>query len=161
MPKAQTDMIRGTLDMLILRVVSLEPMHGWGISERIQQMSDDALQLGIVLGTIGVYGVVSYSVQRRSAEFGIRMALGAEPRLLLTTVIRQGMLPVALGVIGGTVVALLASRTLSGFLFEVQPTDPVSVLVAGGALLTAGMLAALVPAVRASTADPAAALRAG
>lgn len=108
-----------------------------------------------------MYGVVSYSVQRRSAEFGIRMALGAEPRLLLTTVIRQGMLPVALGVIGGTVVALLASRTLSGFLFEVQPTDPVSVLVAGGALLTAGMLAALVPAVRASTADPAAALRAG
>ncbi len=45
MPKAQTDMIRGTLDMLILRVVSLEPMHGWGISERIQQMSDDALQV--------------------------------------------------------------------------------------------------------------------
>ena len=45
MPKAQTDMIRGTLDMLILRVVSLEPMHGWGISERIQQMSDEALQV--------------------------------------------------------------------------------------------------------------------
>jgi len=45
MPKVQTDMIRGTLAMLILRVVSLEPMHGWGISERIQQMSDDALQV--------------------------------------------------------------------------------------------------------------------
>ena len=45
MPKAQTDMIRGTLDMLMLRVVSLEPMHGWGISERIQQMSDEALQV--------------------------------------------------------------------------------------------------------------------
>ena len=44
-PKAKTDMIRGTLDMLILRVVSLEPMHGWGISERIQQMSDEALQV--------------------------------------------------------------------------------------------------------------------
>ena len=115
--------------------------------------------LGIVLGTIGVYGVVSYSVQRRSAEFGIRMALGAEPRLLLGTVVRQGMLPVALGVIGGTAVALLASRTLSGFLFEVQPTDPMSVMVAAGALLTAGMLAALVPAVRASSTDPAAALR--
>ena len=45
MPKAHTNMIRGTLDMLILRVVSLEPMHGWGISERIQQMSDEALQV--------------------------------------------------------------------------------------------------------------------
>ncbi len=100
------------------------------------------------------------SVQRRSAEFGIRMALSAEPSLLLTTVIRQGMLPVALGVTVGTAVALLASRALSGFLFEVQPTDPVSVLVAASALLTAGMLAALVPAMRASSAEPAAALRA-
>ena len=100
------------------------------------------------------------SVQRRSAEFGIRMALSAEPSLLLTTVIRQGMLPVALGVIAGTAVALLASRALSGFLFEVQPTDPVRVLVAASALLTAGMLVALVPAMRASSADPAAALRA-
>ena len=100
------------------------------------------------------------SVHRRSAEFGIRMALSAEPSLLLTTVIRQGMLPVALGVIAGTAVALLASRALSGFLFEVQPTDPVSVLVAASASLTAGMLAALVPAMRASSADPAAALRA-
>ena len=100
------------------------------------------------------------SVQRRSAEFGIRMALSAEPSLLLTTVLRQGMLPVALGVIAGTAVALLASRALSGFLFEVQPTDPVSVLVTASALLTAGMLAALVPAMRASSADPAAALRA-
>ena len=152
----------------------LEPLAAIG---RIQTMEDaldgemsEALRLrfflglfsvlGIVLGTIGVYGVVSYSVQRRSAEFGIRMALGAEPRLLLGTVVRQGMLPVALGVIAGTAVALLASRTLSGFLFEVQPTDPVSVLVAAGALLAAGMLAALVPAVRASSADPAAALRA-
>ena len=100
------------------------------------------------------------SVQRRSAEFGIRMALSAAPSLLLTTVIRQGMLPVALGVTVGTAVALLASRALSGFLFEVQPTDPVSVLVAASALLTAGMLAALVPAMRASSAAPAAALRA-
>ena len=68
--------------------------------------------LGIVLGTIGVYGVVSYSVKRRSAEFGIRMALGAEPRLLLTTVIRQGMLPVALGVIAGTAIALIPQHHL-------------------------------------------------
>jgi ABC-type antimicrobial peptide transport system permease subunit len=116
--------------------------------------------IGIVLGTIGVYGVVSYSVQRRRAEFGIRMALGTEPRLLLATVIHTGMLPVALGVLGGTVVALLASKTLSGFLFEIQPTDPMSLFAAGGALLIAGALAALVPAIRASSTDPAVALRA-
>ena len=66
------------------------------------------------------------------------MALGAKPTLLLGTVIHQGMLPVTLGVMGGTGVALLASKALSSFLFEIEPTDPVSVLVAAGTLLTAG-----------------------
>ena len=88
------------------------------------------------------------------------MALGAKPTLLLGTVIHQGMLPVTLGVMGGTGVALLASKALSSFLFEIEPTDPVSVLVVAGTLLTAGGFAALVPALRASTTDPAEALRA-
>jgi putative ABC transport system permease protein len=115
--------------------------------------------LGLVLGTVGVYGVVSYSVHRRRTEFGIRMALGAEPGTLLGTVIRQGMVPVVLGVVGGAAVALLASRTLSGFLFGVEPTDPLSLASAAGSLLAAGVAAALLPAWRASTTDPAVALR--
>ena len=116
--------------------------------------------LGIVLGTVGVYGVVSYAVQRRSAEFGIRMALGAAPSRLLGDVVRNGMLPVVLGVVAGSVVALLSSTVLAGFLFEVEPTDPVSLLMASGALLAAGVCAAFIPAWRASATDPAVALRA-
>ncbi len=116
--------------------------------------------LGIVLGTVGVYGVVSYAVQRRQAEFGIRMALGAGPGRLLGDVVKKGMIPVLIGVVGGSATALLASTVLARFLFEVKPTDPASLLVAAGALLVAGALAALIPAVRASTTDPAVALRA-
>ena len=116
--------------------------------------------LGIVLGSVGVYGVVSYSVQRRRPEFGIRLALGAEPGTLLANVLRTGLLPVALGIAGGTVVALFASTLLSRFLFEVRPVDPVSMLAAAGILAVTGIAAALLPALRASSTPPAVALRA-
>jgi putative ABC transport system permease protein len=117
--------------------------------------------LGIVLGAVGVYGVVSYSVERRRTEYGIRMALGANPGTLLGVVIGHGMLPVLVGVLIGSGLALLASGSLAGFLFEVEPTDPVSFAAAAVALLVAGGIAALVPALRASATHPAAALRAG
>lgn len=116
--------------------------------------------LGIVLGSVGVYGVVSYSVHRRRAEFGVRLALGAGPGRLLGTVLRTGLVPVVVGVAAGTAVALFASRVLAGFLFEVQPVDPVSMGVAAGTLLAAGVAAALLPALRASVTPPAIALRA-
>lgn len=116
--------------------------------------------LGIVLGTVGVYGVVSYGVRRRRVEFGIRMALGARPSRLLAEVVRTGMVPVLAGVASGVVVALAGSSLLARFLFGVEPTDPVSFLASAGVLLLAGGLAALVPAWRAGSTDPAAALRA-
>jgi len=116
--------------------------------------------LGIVLGTVGVYGVVSYAVQRRRAELGIRLALGAAPGRLLGEVVRGGMVPVLIGVAAGVVVARVTSATLARFLFEVRPTDPLSLLAAAGALLVAGALGALLPAWRASTTHPATALRA-
>jgi ABC-type antimicrobial peptide transport system permease subunit len=116
--------------------------------------------LGMVLGSVGVYGVVSYSVQRRRAEFGIRRALGAERAALLGSVLGTGLAPVALGVGAGTLVALFSSTLLSRFLFEVAPVDPVSMLVAAGALMGAGVVAALLPALRASATPPAVALRA-
>jgi predicted permease len=116
--------------------------------------------LGMVLGSVGVYGVVSYSVQRRRAEFGIRRALGAGRAALLGSVLGTGLAPVALGVGAGTLVALFSSTLLSRFLFEVAPVDPVSMLVAAGALMGAGVVAALLPALRASATPPAVALRA-
>ncbi|GMV06285.1 MAG: hypothetical protein AMXMBFR53_25610 [Gemmatimonadota bacterium] len=116
--------------------------------------------LGVVLGTVGVYGVVSYSVQRRRAEFGIRMALGARPGVLRGEVIRGGMAPVLLGVAGGVAASLLATATLARFLYGVTPTDVPSLLWAAGALMAAGLVAAFLPAWRAGRTDPAVALRA-
>ena len=154
-------------------VAALEP---GAVTDRVMTMMDvvdaemaEALRLrfflglfsllGITLGSVGIYGVVSYSVQRRSAEFGIRLALGANPGTLLGAVLRAGLLPVVLGIAGGTVVALFASRLLSSFLFEVEPIDPVSMTAAAGILLAIGVGAALVPALRASGTEPAVALR--
>lgn len=116
--------------------------------------------LGVVLGTVGVYGLVSYSVQRRRAEFGIRMALGARPGVLRGEVIRGGMAPVLLGVAGGVAASLLATATLARFLYGVTPTDVPSLLWAAGALMAAGLVAAFLPAWRAGRTDPAVALRA-
>ena len=116
--------------------------------------------LALVLGTVGVYGVVSYSVARRRGEFGIRMALGAAPGKVLGHVIARGMLPVAIGVGAGLAGSIALSRLLTRFLYEVAPTDPASLASAGVALLAAGVLAALVPAWRAGKVSPVEALRA-
>jgi ABC-type antimicrobial peptide transport system permease subunit len=116
--------------------------------------------LALVLGTVGVYGVVSYSVARRRGEFGIRMALGAAPGKVLGHVVARGMLPVAIGVGAGIAGSLALSRLLTRFLYDIAPTDPASLVAAGVALLSAGVLAALVPAWRAGKVSPVEALRA-
>ncbi len=113
-----------------------------------------------MLGTVGVYGVVSYSVVRRRAEFGIRMALGAEPRELVGAVVRGGMVPVLGGIAGGIVASAVLSNVVASFLFGVEPMDMVSFGAAGGALLAAGLVAAALPGIRAGRTDPAEALRA-
>lgn len=115
--------------------------------------------LALVIGTVGVYGVVSYSVSRRTAEFGLRMALGAERGRVVTGVIRSGMAPVGLGVAAGLVVALALSEVLQRFLYEVSPTDPASLATAALVLLLVGAVAALFPAWRAGSLDPVRALR--
>jgi len=114
---------------------------------------------GLVLGTVGVYGVVSYGVSRRRTEFGIRMALGARPQAMMWTVLAGALGPVAVGVALGVVGALIGSRLLAGFLFGVAPTDPVSLLLASVALLLSGVLASLIPAVRALRTPPVEAMR--
>jgi ABC-type antimicrobial peptide transport system permease subunit len=116
--------------------------------------------LALVLGTVGVYGVVSYSVTRRRGEFGIRMALGAAPQRVLGEVVRRGMVPVATGVGIGLAAAVALSQLLGRFLYEIAPTDPVSLGLSAIALLGAGTLAALWPGWRAGKVSPVEALRA-
>lgn len=115
--------------------------------------------LGLILGTVGVYGVVSYAVTRRRSEFGIRMALGATSSNVLTVVVRRGMVPVAVGVAGGIAASLAMSRLLAGFLYDVAPTDPTSLVGAATTLLLTGIGAAVIPAWRAGRVSPVEVLR--
>jgi len=113
----------------------------------------------LFLAAVGLYGVMAFSVARRTAEVGIRMALGASVGQVLSLVVRQGMQQIAAGLVLGLGLAFLISRALQTALFQVSPNDPM-VFVSIAALLTVtGLVASLVPARRATRADPASALR--
>ncbi|MCG6954376.1 MAG: ABC transporter permease, partial [Gemmatimonadetes bacterium] len=116
--------------------------------------------LGLIMGTVGVYGIVSYGVRRRRSELGIRVALGARPRRLVGEIVGAGMVPVLLGVAAGSFLSWLGSSLLGRFLFGVAPTDAASFAAAASLLVLAGVVAALVPAWRAGGTDPASVLRA-
>jgi len=116
--------------------------------------------LALVIGAVGIYSVVSYSVTRRRAEFGVRLALGAAPRRILTEVVAGGLAPVAVGLVAGVAATVALASTVQRFLYGVEAADPVSLAGAAGVLLGAGLAAAIVPAVRAGRTDPMTALRA-
>jgi predicted permease len=115
--------------------------------------------LGLVLAVIGVYGVMSYSVSRRTSEIGIRMALGARRDQVLTMICKQGAMLVAFGLVTGLLCAFAIGRLVSDFLVDVTPTDPFT-FVGVSILLTAIALAAcFIPARRATNIEPTQALR--
>jgi len=116
--------------------------------------------LALVLGVVGVYSVVSYSVARRQSEFGIRMALGAGGGSVARQVVGRGLLPVGAGTVIGVIAALLTGKVAAGFLYGVTPGDPATVLGAAAALVGAGVVASLIPAWRAAKISPIEALRA-
>jgi ABC-type antimicrobial peptide transport system permease subunit len=113
----------------------------------------------LLLATIGIYGVLAYSVSTRLHEIGIRMALGAQAMDVLTLVVRQGMLMALVGIVLGLLGALALTRVLSGLLFQIKATDPVT--FTGVALLLAlvALFACWYPARRATKVSPMAALR--
>lgn len=115
--------------------------------------------LGLVLALLGVYGVVSYSVARRTQEIGVRAALGASRPDLMGMVLREGLALVALGTFIGAAVAAAVVRVIAGELYGVQPSDPWTYLGATILMLTVGFMACVVPARRAMQVDPMVALR--
>ena len=115
--------------------------------------------LGLVLVAIGLYGVVSLSVARRTKEIGIRVALGAPKQQVLRLVLRQGMQLALAGVGIGVVAALALSRVMSSLVFEVKPTDPLTFVSVSCLLVVVALLACWVPARRAAGIDPIVALR--
>jgi predicted permease len=117
-----------------------------------------AMALGLVV--VGLWGVVSYAVVRRTREMGIRLSLGAEPHAIVALLVKGGFRLVLLGGTVGMVGAVLASRALSGFLVGVSPLDPLTFLMVTLVLFVTAFLAAYLPARRASQVDPVIALRA-
>jgi putative ABC transport system permease protein len=115
--------------------------------------------LGLMLAMMGVYGVVSYAVARRTPEIGVRIALGAQSRDVLRMILAQGLKPVAIGSVAGLIASLALGRVLSSLLYGVTATDPATFAVVVLLLSLAALLACWLPARRATKVDPIVALR--
>jgi putative ABC transport system permease protein len=113
----------------------------------------------LFLASLGIFGVVGYSVERRRQELGIRMALGAARQDLLRMVLRQGMTPVIVGLAAGVVAALFAGRLISSLLFDISANDPVTLATVVLVVAAVALVACFVPARRAMRVDPIVALR--
>jgi len=118
-----------------------------------------AAAVGLLLSAIGVYGVLAWTVSRRTNEIGIRMALGARPGKILRMVLREGLAMTFAGLILGVIGALALTRVISGFLYEVSPTDPATFIAVALFLIAVSLLACYLPARRATRVDPMVALR--
>ena len=150
-----------TLDQPMYSVRTMEQIISESLAERRFTMLLLIIfaSTALALATVGIYGVMSYAVGRRTHELGVRMALGASRQTVLSLVLRQGMTLAASGAIVGLAGALVLTRFMAGLLFGVRPTDPwtlgaVALLLGGIALA-----ACCVPAVRAAKVDPMVALR--
>jgi putative ABC transport system permease protein len=115
--------------------------------------------IALLLGSIGLYTVIAYSVNQRTQEIGVRMAIGGTPNDILKLVFRQGMLPLAIGLAIGLTASFAVNRLLRSMLVQVSPADPMTLAVASAVLILAGILGCLIPARRAMQVDPVVALR--
>jgi ABC-type antimicrobial peptide transport system permease subunit len=115
--------------------------------------------LALLLAAVGLYGVLAYTVSRRSREFGVRMALGARSNQVLRQVVGEGLGLVTVGIVTGFVVALSVTRLLARFLYGISPTDAVTFAWTPMALFAVAAIACLLPARRATRVDPMRALR--
>ena len=164
---ALTTAVRGVLRRLApaVPIFSVQPMTAV-VARASARTSFTLLMLGIasgaalLLGAVGIYGVISYMVSLRTREIGVRMALGAAPSEIGRMVSRQGLTMAATGVAIGLIAALLLTRYLRALLFEISPTDPLTLGGVSLALLVVALAASWLPARRAARVEPAVALRA-
>ncbi len=142
-------------------IETMEQIESRSLSQRRFQFALLALFAGsaLLLAALGTYGVLAFSVARRTNEIGIRMALGAQPENILSMVIRRGLVPVGLGLAAGVAGALALGRLLSGLLFAVSPYDWRTILGVIVLTLICALAACWIPARRATRVDPLVALR--
>jgi predicted permease len=116
--------------------------------------------MALLLGIVGIYGVISYSVSQRTREIGIRMALGAERQTVTALFVRNGLWLSGVGIACGLVASFLAMRLMSSLLFNVSPVDPITYAAVTAGVLATACIACYLPSRRAATVDPIHALRA-
>jgi putative ABC transport system permease protein len=115
--------------------------------------------VALVLAAVGIYGVISYAVSRRTHEIGVRMALGATPRNVVRLIVGQGMRVVAVGVAVGLAGALLVTRLMTNVVYGIRVTDPLTYAAVSVLLVVVALVASYVPARRATRIDPLASMR--
>jgi putative ABC transport system permease protein len=148
-------------NQIIWRAQTLEQLLGTSVAPRKFNMLLLGIFAGValLLAAVGLYGVMSYSVSWRTQEIGIRMALGANRADVLKLVVRQGMMMTVIGLVLGLAGAFALSRVLTGMLYGVSATDPLTFTGVSIVLLVVALLACLIPARRATHVDPIIALR--
>jgi predicted permease len=165
-PSEMADAIRQTI-WSVDRGVPVPAVRSLGgiVSDSVesQRFEMDLLLLfassALFLAALGVYGVITYSVEQRSREIGLRMALGAQRGTVYRLVLRDGLLPVATGAVAGVTLAFASAHVVRSLLFEISPYDPALAAGAVCVLLAAGTTACLLPARRAAALEPMQALR--
>jgi ABC-type antimicrobial peptide transport system permease subunit len=167
----------GPTDKLALRLIesirAIDPNRPLDHVQTLEEIRDETLApqrlnatlialfsgLALAIATVGVAGVLSFSVSQRMNELGIRMALGAERKSILFMILGEGALMAAIGLALGGIAAIPLSRAISGLLFEVKPVDPLTIVFAAFLLFVVALVASMFPARRATAVDPMVALR--
>ena len=148
-------------DLPVSRIYTMRELLVVSVSERRFQMllASTFAACALLLAGLGIYGVVSYAVARRTREMGIRLAFGARPLDIYHIVLRRGMTPVVLGLLAGIVGACALGRLLRSMLYEISPGDPLTVVVVVTVMSLVAVAACYIPASRAAKIDPMEALR--
>jgi ABC-type antimicrobial peptide transport system permease subunit len=164
--RALTTSISGALHeasggLPVAHIRTMEELEGMNIArQRLNMLLLTVFGVtGLIIASIGIYGVMYYSVQQRAQELGIRMALGAQASHLRNTVIRQGVTLTLVGVLIGAAAAVWLTRFLASFLFEVKPLDPLSFIATPLLLCAVSLFSIWAPAIKATRVDPMTALR--
>ena len=165
-PEAAAGMVRNTLSRIdpalpIIQPSTMDEIIDQSLGQRRMMMTLLGVFAGIalVLAMVGIYGAVAYTVEQRTGEIGVRMALGAQTADVLRLVVRQGMTPVVIGLVAGLAAALALGRLLTAQLYEVSAHNPALLAGTSATLAVVALLACLIPARRASLVNPIEALR--
>ena len=165
-PATAAGLVRSTVasldrELAVSKVRTMSEIESASLGERRFQLIL-AIAFGaasLLIAALGTYSVVAYDVARRAHDIAMRMALGADGQRVIVTVLKQGMRPVAFGVIAGVAGALLLGRYFTGLLFGVSPWDPITLATVAGVSLVAALLASWLPARRAARTSPLETLR--